>query len=371
MNEMVLILGASTRAAAQSAVRAGLRPVCADLFADQDLRAIAEVLPLERYPHDLPSAARRAPHCPWMYTGALENHPQTIEAISAERPLWGNQAEVIRGVRDPFLLSNAIEQAGLPTAGVRRAAERPTADGSWLLKPLRSAAGRGIAVWDANAANSPTLREPHYFQRRLAGRSISAVYVAFSGGTVFMGISEQLIVDSFRYAGTIGPMSLAEEIEQQVRRTGEVVAGTFGLRGLFGCDFVVDGARAWLVEVNPRYTASVEVYEHAYGAALVDLHRRACEETADPAPGDFRARVVVGKSIVYAERDVRAPSLSELITADNAVPALADIPAPGTLIEIGHPICTVLASGNSQEECCESLQARVDRLRRELFGDLP
>ena len=40
----LLILGASTRAAAAIAVRAGFDPVCADRFGDEDLRRIAEVI---------------------------------------------------------------------------------------------------------------------------------------------------------------------------------------------------------------------------------------------------------------------------------------------------------------------------------------
>ena len=49
------ILGASARAAAQSAIRAGLSPWCADLFADRDLCAMASVARCERhdYPHGL------------------------------------------------------------------------------------------------------------------------------------------------------------------------------------------------------------------------------------------------------------------------------------------------------------------------------
>ena len=57
MQPSVLILGASTRAAAQSAIRAGLRPICADLFADLDLRDCARVLDVDDYPHGLAAAA--------------------------------------------------------------------------------------------------------------------------------------------------------------------------------------------------------------------------------------------------------------------------------------------------------------------------
>ena len=139
----LLILGASTRAAAHSAIRAGLQPVCADLFHDEDLTAVSQVFRVERYPSSLPEVARKVPNCPWMYVGALENRPQIIAEISAQRPLWGNPDDVVRAVRDPFGVHSVLSQAGLDVPNVCSSAEPPAPDGRWLLKPINGAAGRG------------------------------------------------------------------------------------------------------------------------------------------------------------------------------------------------------------------------------------
>ena len=50
-SETVLIIGASTRAAAFSALRAGLTPRCLDYFADRDLAAICTVDRVESGAH--------------------------------------------------------------------------------------------------------------------------------------------------------------------------------------------------------------------------------------------------------------------------------------------------------------------------------
>src|SRR5206468_8888687 len=73
----VLILGASARAAAFSARRAGLAPWCADLFADADLRRLCPVrrIDVADYPAGLVTALADAPPGPVLYTGALENYP--------------------------------------------------------------------------------------------------------------------------------------------------------------------------------------------------------------------------------------------------------------------------------------------------------
>src|SRR5262249_35644735 len=77
--EKVLIVGASVRAAAFSALRAGLHPECADLFADADLqRRCPAVRVRGRYPHAFLEWIESAPSVPWLYTGGLENHPSLV-----------------------------------------------------------------------------------------------------------------------------------------------------------------------------------------------------------------------------------------------------------------------------------------------------
>jgi len=367
-HERLMIFGASTRAAAQSAVRARLRPLCADHFSDEDLFELAEVLPLTHYPHGLIAAAGSGPPLPWMYTGAIENHPRLLEKLAAIRPLWGNPADVVTRVRDPFAVARVLKDAGLDALRVCPQGQPPPRDGRWLVKPLRGAGGRGIQVWDNSAALSAGgPRCPYYFQRRAFGEPHSAIYLATPDRTVFIGISRQLVGEprlnagEFAYCGSVGPVNIGESVREQVVRCGEVVASEFGLRGLFGIDFVVeDESIAWLTEVNPRYTASVEIFETALGISFLGDHvlASAAFEEADCSRNiadDLQGRLdgarrsgaarICGKAIVYAPFTVRAPSLVEVMRipafADNAT-RIADRPRPGTIVPARAPLCTLL-----------------------------
>ena len=100
--ERLLIVGASVRAAAFSALRAGFRPLAADKFADTDLTACCPARRVADYPRGLPAAVSAWPPCGWMYTGALENHPALVDRLAASRPLDGNPGPVLRRIRDPF-----------------------------------------------------------------------------------------------------------------------------------------------------------------------------------------------------------------------------------------------------------------------------
>ena len=73
------IVGASVRAAAFSAVRAGFEVVAADLFADADLRAICETTRIESgYPDALADWLASTECDGWLFTGALENHHEVV-----------------------------------------------------------------------------------------------------------------------------------------------------------------------------------------------------------------------------------------------------------------------------------------------------
>src|SRR5262249_40439035 len=188
---------------------------------------------------------------------------------------------------------------------------------------------------------------------------ISSLHLATSGQTKLLGITRQLVglepvhVPRFTWCGSITPVSLPSAVVDQIRAIGALFAGKAQLRGLFGCDFLVNDEQAWLTEINPRYTASVELIEHALRQPLLDWHRRACESFSKAGrsfavPWDDctlvscepNAARVLGKIVLYAGSDSVAPELSRFVcrpsawldvaqaTKAPALPYLADVPTP-------------------------------------------
>ena len=131
----------------------------------------------------------------------------------------------------------------------------------------------------------------------------------------------------------------------------------FELRGLFGVDAILQGERIYPLEVNPRYTASVEILERCYGYPAIELHIAGCSGVGVQPFRPQRGRpkgwtpTIAGKSIVYATADSIVPAeFSEWAGDQNRGrdwPQIADIPPPGTTIPAGRPICTVLADGGT------------------------
>jgi predicted ATP-grasp superfamily ATP-dependent carboligase len=148
----------------------------------------------------------------------------------------------------------------------------------------------------------------------------------------------------------------------------------FGLVGWFGVDFILKDGIPWPVEVNPRYTAAVEVYELALGRSLLNDHRRACGAAGDSLPSSQPGRNphgprIIGKLILYAPRTLTVPeiALDDSGSRDGfAVPAIADIPWPGTCFEAGEPVMTLYASGPDVPTCLEQLQQHRSLWMRKL-----
>ena len=103
------------------------------------------------------------------------------------------------------------------------------------------------------------------------------------------------------------------------------VAGEFGLAGVNGIDFISRGGRAYAVEVNPRWSASMELVELAYGISVFGAHAAACARGQLP---DFdlcaagRGAQVLGKAVVFARQDVVIGDTSAWLPALPAPPAL-------------------------------------------------
>ncbi len=377
----VLIIGGSTRAAAWSAVRAGLRPVCADLFADLDTRQVAEIVPVRDYPTSLSEDVARVSADGWFYTGALENHPQIIEQMMRPEapygPLWGTPPAALRLVRDPFWWTDTLRAAGLPVLDVLPQSSPPPADGTWLQKPLASAGGRAIRVWNRDAA-AIEFGEPYSFQRRAAGNSYSAVFRARNGDVKWLGATQQLIHFEashpsmpFAYCGSLGPVdqpgspvSLSRESQHTVTRMATTLARASDLHGLFGLDFVLDRNHVWMTELNPRYTASVEVLELARRQSLLAaLAEGGLHPPIDSVfDGDLTKEPVdlVAKAILYARQSFTVPDLTRLLHCEPRRHSLdlADVPVSGTVIKAGWPICTVFAQGRSLRQCLSNLTTR-------------
>jgi predicted ATP-grasp superfamily ATP-dependent carboligase len=187
-------------------------------------------------------------------------------------------------------------------------------------------------------------------QRRVGGLSCSAVAIGDGRSAVVLGITEQLhLPPGYRWTGNVTPPRLPEaqraELEGDLRAVCAEVAARFGVRGAFGVDAVWDGRHAWVLEVNPRPSASLELF----GPGAFEAHVRGARGLGLPTPGIPPARNCAAvKLVLFANRTVSAPDPGWWPTD-----LVRDIPKGGETIERGAPVCTLVSSRADVPELAE------------------
>ncbi len=376
----ILIVGVSTRAIAESAVRSGYQVVALDAFGDLDSKALGECYSLGRDFHTRFSAAglfaasRHLAFDAVTYVSNLENHPGVVRSFARRHRVIGNSAEVLTRVRHWPTLFAVLARAGFKVPETIYDGGVWPADPArvWLRKPVRTGGGHGITFWrDGSGAGRGFM-----LQEYVPGVPCSASFVANGRDCVVVSLTEQLVGRSefgahgFRYCGNLLPLEAARHLTagrailQQVRRMSELITREFGLVGVNGIDFVLSGDQLYLTEVNPRYSASMELAERAYGLPIFDLHVRAVLDRELPEfdlAGPLAGEPFHGKAILFAERDAMAPDTRVWLES-----GARDVPAPGERLNEDGPICTVLARAPSRESCFAGLVARAEALKGEI-----
>jgi uncharacterized protein len=220
-----------------------------------------------------------------------------------------------------------------------------------------------------------------YWQERLEGEPVAALYVGGGDGTSsLLGVTRQLVGEPwlharpFRYCGSIGPLPLTATASLAFTRLGQALAQEFSLRGLFGVDCILCDDVPWPLEVNPRFPASAELFDLNCDRLVMVEHARAFLHSK---PLDERSESCGStrwaKAILYARQRLNFPTdgpwlanLRDPLRFD-AEPWFADIPAAGTAVDAGQPIMTFFNRGGSPEDCEQRLRQTAGDLDRWLF----
>ncbi len=348
----VLVVAVSARMLAQMAVADGYEVTALDRFGDVDLRAVARAgtAPTNDALAALASDVVDADAV--VYGGGLENRPDLVQRLADGRGVLGTPPELLGAVRDPWAIGAAARAAGARAPETRSVTDAPTLAESrdiWLRKPRLGGGGRGVRRW-AGGRLLPT----EIVQRRVAGLSCSAVAIGDGRRAVLLGLTEQLHhPPGVQWTGNLTPPRLPgselAELDGQLRAVCAEVVARFGVRGAFGVDAIWDGRHAWVLEVNPRPTAGLELF----GPGSFQAHVRGARGLGLPAPGTAPTRCARVKLVLFAAHHLRAPDPGWWPAA-----LVRDIPHEGEMIKRGAPVCTLVSATAGAPE----LAARGARL---------
>jgi uncharacterized protein len=362
----IIVLANSARALAASARRAGLAPLAIDVFGDDDMReaslaaitldgGLSAGLTSGKVAGAVESLIRDFDPMGLVYGSGFEQQPQLIGAIARMTRIFGNDAETVTRSKDPLLLAQLCAAVGISHPSITFAA--PQEPDSWLMKARGGSGGAHVTTPKRGRPALPSC----YFQRRVTGECISALFVADGHRAEIIGFSAQwrspTPASPFRYGGAVGPIDVGAAQGEEIARSLACIAAKLGLVGLNSADFVVSDDTVWLIEINPRPGATLDVFEPDQGALLVN-HLAACEGRLVTVPLGSELKAA---QVVYAPCDIVTSN-----SRRNWPDWMADRPLPGTRVAAGDPLCTVLASGAT----VESARNQVERRARDVIADI-
>jgi predicted ATP-grasp superfamily ATP-dependent carboligase len=358
-SKTVVIVAASGRALAASARRAGYVPAVIDWFGDSDTLSFAQAYArVDGLAHGFTIASLDAAlakvigtcePCGVVCGTGFEDRPELITHLAKRLPILGNAAATIVSLKDPQAFASLCRDCGIAHPEI--ALTRPAHAQGWLAKRIGGAGGSHIRPATEHAA-----RGGYHYQRAAAGVAISAQFLADGTRALVLGFSEQWVAPTepqpFRYGGAARPARLPQETVDALTDAVQRIAAASQLRGLNSADFLVEGDRFRLLEINTRPSATLDIFEPP-GGSLFALHVSACAGAlASHAPELIAAAAT---AIVYAARDTTIPAL-------DWPDWTADRPHAGTLVKAGEPLCTILATAASTaaaRQLAESRRASV------------
>jgi len=356
--EAVLIAAVSGRALAACARRAGYRPLVADCFGDQDTRALADGhvrltadlrrgIDADELMDGLECLAKSNDPLGIVCGTGFEDRPGLLIALSRRWRLLGNAAGTVARAKDPLQFARLCRDCSVPHP--QTLCDPPSDPVGWLAKRRGGAGGTHIR-------NADDARDPGgvtYYQRCVTGRPVSALVIGDGRTAATLGFSAQwsLPTDAhpFRYGGAVRPAALAPGLATALADAVLRLAAALPLVGLNSVDFVIDDEAFWLLEVNPRPGATLDIFEPANGS-LFAWHLAACEGSLPAEPPALPE--AMAQSIVYADRDI------------GSMPAVdwpdwtADRQSAQTSVKAGQPLCTVVASASTSRAAEDLVRRR-------------
>ena len=355
MANPVVIIAESGGSLARAARRAGYEPFVIDTLGTSG--EPGAVCATARFPFGVQDLLEQAPPgAPILLGAPMENHPDLVETLIRDRPLLGAPVAAMKKVRHPYALPSLPPYRGLKLCKTKTRASFASrlarlAFGvmgkRYLLKPRFEAGGRGIDAWSPPARIGDT----HDLQQFVKGTPMSAAFHADGWSGRFLGLTEMAVGEpamgapAFAWCRSVGPTKPSNKAKAAVEHLGVVLTQRHDLRGVFGVDLIMDWrGNLWPIEVNPRYTESMEMVELATGRSVLG--------PGGPAESKGKSKPMLhGKAAVFAKREGVIGTLPEGCV--DAVPV-------GTKVRPGDRVCCVLAAAKSQRACEAALQAQVD-----------
>ncbi len=231
----------------------------------------------------------------------------------------------------------------------------PVQTDNWLYKPFFHEGGQGIGFVRPGYENSPC----HYYQRYLNGQAGSILFLADGKRSEIIGFNRQWTerqsnAEYFLFSGVINHFELSSGHYRLILAWLKQLVPVYALTGINCLDFIIYQDQCYVLEINPRPSASMQLYNRDIFTALI----KACQGQLTklrPVSTVYSAyQIIYAKSAIKIPYNMRWPKWC------------ADIPNSNVLIGAGQPVCSIIAQDNKPQQVFKLLINRQHCIKNQL-----
>lgn len=268
-----------------SAIEAGYQVTAIDGFADQqtvDLTHVAILVAYNEYGFNATALLGEiakldaTQYLGFVYGSGFEAQPDLLEAISGTIPLIGNVSSSVKAVKTPARFFATLKLANIAHP---KTYLQPTMDplAGYLQKFSGGCGGTHIKIVTDKVSRFENNR---YYQEKIEGQPVSLLFLACANKIAPVGFNEQWISSTtampFRFGGAVSQIKLNLSLQKQMIEAAKVLTQQFNLVGLNSLDGIVQDDIFYVLEINPRLSASFDLYAtDSVEQNLMDLHIQA------------------------------------------------------------------------------------------------
>ncbi|NOR68149.1 MAG: ATP-grasp domain-containing protein, partial [Methylomarinum sp.] len=338
----MLIVANSGRMLAQLAKNIGFEPLVIDCFSDADTQVLAldcikvDSLALECVKAAFSVLSLKYTITHVVYGSGLECYPATLAFLNQNLTVLGNTPDAFLAIQNKPQFFQTLIRLQIPFP--ETTFEPPINSEGWLIKPMQGEGGIGVKKYKCLPDDSADI----YWQKYQPGIAMSVLFMANGYDFKIIGFNKQfvtsLVDNDFVFSGVISQPEISEWLVNIVSAWLNQLVVEFSLKGINSLDFIVNDTQCYVLEINPRPSASMQLYKSSILSAHIDsfsVERLASIER----PDDYQ-----GYQIIFAESDI-------YINKNTLWPAwVVDIPQADAFINTGMPICSIIARGKNEQQ---------------------
>jgi len=350
----------SARSFVQSAKASGYRVTAIDGFSDRETMALADTSIKIRFDQQgfdaeqllaTISALDTSQYLGFVYGSGFEAQPMLLNQIALMMPIIGNSAETVSAVKTANSFFKKLQKLNILF---------PKIIEQTLIEPheilLRKfGAGCGGTHISLVEDVEQVQAHNHYYQQYIKGRNVSLLFLAYRNKVEVIGFNEQWVNASsnfpFRYGGAMNGALLPPFAQEKLIAAAQKLTLTFGLLGLNSLDAILTSTDVYVLEVNPRLSATVGLYAEAN---LLQRHLQASLGYSSSVA--IRSNVITAHALVYAFSDMK---IFDVFEWPSWVVDTPNIVSPFILFEANNPVCTVVAEAEDAESAKQLVSTRV------------